>query len=355
MTVRVRPVSSLLLPIAAAWACGGDGPGQPPAPPAEVQVIAARALERPGMASYPATTTAARTAHVATRMAGTVVDVRVDVGSRVTAGEPVVLLDDADLRARLGAVRAGEALARTTHERIARLADDGAASRQELDEAAAALASAVAAVRDAEAQLGYAVVRAPFAGYVTARLVDPGDLATPGRPLLEVQSDGALVAEALLPAGVAGDLRPGDPVEVVVPSSGAAHGARVLRVTPAVEPGSQRFRLEAELEPGPPLGLLPGSFVHLRWPEAASPTVWIPEDAVVRRGQLTGVFSVEDDTLRLRWLRLGETRDGAVEVLAGPPGPLLVARRPDPGWVDATPVSSLVVRGWPDAAAGDAP
>jgi RND family efflux transporter MFP subunit len=355
VTVSVRRAASLLVPLAAAWACGGEPAGQPPAAPAEARGTATRAVERPGIASYPATTAAARTASVATRMAGTVVGVRVDVGSRVQAADPLVVLDAADVRARLESARSHETLARTTHERIGRLADDGAASRQELDEAAAALGSARAAVRDAEAQLGYAVVRAPFAGRVTARLVDPGDLATPGRPLLEVQSDGALLAEALLHAGRADALRPGDSVEVVVPSSGVTHPARVSRVAPAVDPGSQRFRIEAELEPGAPAGLVPGAFVQLRWPDPANPTVWIPQDAVVRRGQLTGVFSVEDGVLRLRWLRLGEARDGAVEVLAGPQGPLLVARDPDPAWIDATPVASLVLRPWPDAEAGEAP
>jgi len=72
----------------------------------------------------------------------------------------------------------------------------------------------------------------------------------------------------------------------------------------------------------------------------------VPSDAIVRRGQLTGVFSIESDTLRLRWVRLGRTRDDAVELLAGPAGDLTVVRHPAPELADGRPVSQVHPEAW---------
>jgi hypothetical protein len=78
-------------------------------------------------------------------------------------------------------------------------------------------------------------------------------------------------------------------------------------------------------------------FARLEIEGGGPETRWMPADAVVRRGQLTGVFVVESDTLRLRWVRLGESRGDAVEVLAGPAGDVRLVRRPAPQLVDGQP------------------
>jgi hypothetical protein len=81
--------------------------------------------------------------------------------------------------------------------------------------------------------------------------------------------------------------------------------------------------------------------VTLSVADAGAGTRWIPADAVVRRGQMAGVFTVEQDSLRLRWLRLGRTVGDAVEVLAGPAGELTVVRSPARELVDGQPVSQM--------------
>ena len=78
-------------------------------------------------------------------------------------------------------------------------------------------------------------------------------------------------------------------------------------------------------------------------PEAEGSTRWIPSDAVVRHGQLTGVFTVEGETLRLRWLRLGRESGGAQEVLAGPAGEMTVVRSPSRDLRDGQPVSTVTL------------
>jgi RND family efflux transporter MFP subunit len=220
---------------------------------------------------------------------------------------------------------------------------DGAASQQELDEVTARQEAAEADLRDARAQAGYAVLRAPFDGVVTARIADPGDLAAPGRPLLSLVGSGAVKVEADLPGGLAGTVEVDDRVSVLFPAQGARVHARVARVVPALTPGSRRFRIEARfLGEVPGQGrIVPGAYVRLLLRETDATTRWIPSDAVVRRGQLTGVFTVEGSELRLRWVRLGGSSGDATELLAGPVGDAPVVRRPGSDLYDGRAVASV--------------
>jgi hypothetical protein len=92
--------------------------------------------------------------------------------------------------------------------------------------------------------------------------------------------------------------------------------------------------------------VLSGAYARLELARVGEGPRWIPADAVVTRGQLTGVFSVEADTLRLRWVRLGQRREGAVELLSGPAGDLTVVRRPTADLFDGRPVSSRREESW---------
>jgi RND family efflux transporter MFP subunit len=276
-------------------------------------------------------------------MSGTVERVSVDVGSRVRAGDVLVALDAADIGARVASARAQRELAERTFTRVENLQRDGAASQQELDQARAGLEAARAMATEAEAQQAYALVRAPFDGVVTQRTVDPGDLALPGRPLFVVMAPGALKVVADLPAHRAGTISVGD--EVQVRAGGSVHAARVTRVVPALGEGSRTFRVEASMV-GAGVDLIPGTYARLEVVVRGEGPRWVPTDAVVERGQLTGVFTVEADTVRLRWVRLGQTRDGAVELLAAPGGDLRVVRRPATDLFDGCPVSSARDEPW---------
>ncbi len=78
----------------------------------------------------------------------------------------------------------------------------------------------------------------------------------------------------------------------------------------------------------------------------ATTTRWIPADAVVSRGQLDGIYALEDDSLRLRWIRVGRHLDDAVELLAGPGTDALLVREPSPEFVDGQPVADVRRADW---------
>lgn len=286
-------------------------------------------------------------AEVATRTAGVVARMAVQVGDRVPAGALLARLDAADVDARIAGAEAREALAARTFTRIENLARDGAASQQELDEARAALAAARAGVEEAGAQGTYVEIRAPFAGVVTARMADAGDLASPGRPLLRLAGDAVKVV-AELPASRVGGVEVGDRVTLSTDSD-VLDGV-VRRVVPALDGASRRFTVE--IEPASREGLMAGAFVRLGLEGGGGPTRWIPEDALVRNGQLTGVFAVEGDTLRLRWVRLGSSRGDAAELLSGPPGELTVVRTPSGQLRDGQPVERATPLPWAPSGVG---
>lgn len=283
-------------------------------------------------------------ADVATRTAGVVARMAVQVGDRVPAGALLARLDAADVDARIVGAEARAELALRTFTRIENLARDGAASQQELDEARAALAAAKAGVDEAGAQGAYVEIRAPFAGVVTARMADAGDLATPGQPLLRLAGEAVKVV-AELPASRVGNVNVGDGVTLST-DSGVTEGV-VRRVVPALDGASRRFTVE--VEPSSREGLMAGAFVRLGLEGGGGSTRWIPLDALVRNGQLTGVFAVEGDTLRLRWVRLGSIRGDAAEVLAGPPGELTVVRTPSGQLMDGQPVERANAVPWAPA------
>lgn len=324
-------------------ACAADEPGRLPMSAEPVAVTVSAVLRAPAVESFPARVVSERTADLATRMSGTVERVLVDVGARVHRGDPLVALDAADIQARVGAARAQEELASRTFQRVENLHRDGAASQQELDQVAAALEGARAQRTEADAQGAYAMVTAPFDGVVTRRMADPGDLAVPGRPLLTVMAPGALKVVAELPASRAGSLEAGRSVRLRI--GDATHAVRITRVVPALGEGSRTFRVEAAFE-GSATGLVPGAYGRLEVQREGEGPRWVPVDAVVDRGQLTGVYAVEADTVRLRWVRLGQRRDDAVELLSGPVGLNGVVRRPAAELFDGRPVSNTSQEPW---------
>lgn len=319
-------------------ACSSDEPGRLPLGDAPAEVTVSAAQRAPAVESFPAAIVSERTAEIATRMSGRVERVLVEVGATVRAGQTLVVLDASDVMARVDAARAGAELAERSHRRVASLAVDGAASEHELDQVTAALAAARAMLAEAEAQEAYAVVKAPFAGLITHRTIDAGDLAGPGQPLLTLVAPGALKVVADIPAHRAGQIRVGDRVRIQLPDA-TVLDASITRSVAALGQGSRTFRVEATLADAP-ANVMPGLYARLEVRREGEGPRWLPTDAIVVRGQLRGVYTVEADTLRLRWVRLGQERDGAVELLAGPVGELIVVRRPAADLFDGQAVSA---------------
>lgn len=298
-----------------------------------------------------------READVATRLSGTVRQVPVDIGSTVAAGAALAILDDADVQAGMQRAEAEAERARAYHRRIASLAADGAATMQERDDALAGMRGAEASLEAARAQLDYVVIRAPFAGAVSARYVDPGDLAVPGMPVVTLVRPGTVEVEIDLPADIAAGIESGDAATVET-TDGRRYPVTARNVSPALDRQSRRARVKLAFDETPDDLPAPGSFVRAQLPGIGTSSLWIPVDALIERGQLTGVYLVEGDHVRLRWVRTGEVRypddpeRGAVEVLAGVEPDDLVVRRPSRGLTDGARVGEVIRVSWTAAEPG---
>jgi RND family efflux transporter MFP subunit len=279
----------------------------------------ATVLEVPGVAEP------VRRATLSTRLSGAVTAVLVQEGARVRQGQVLARIDDRDLRARQTQVEAGIAEADAVHRdaqvqtrRMQALYADSAATRVQLDAAETGLARAEAAARAArasavelEATRAYAEVRAPFAGVVTRRLVDPGAFVAPGAPIVAVEDAGRLRISVTVSPETAGRLQPGDRVRGTIER--AAVEAVVEGVVPAV---GALYTVNAMVDNARGL-YAPGAAATLRLPQGEHRGLLVPAEALIREGDLLGVRVQSDGGTELRWVRAGRVSDGTVEVLSG--------------------------------------
>ena len=163
--------------------------------------------------------------------------------------------------------------------------------------------------------LAYTTITAPFAGVIIAKLVNAGDLATPGTVLLEMEDNRRLQVRTALPESLIARVRMGDRLTVHVPAAGVEVAAAVAEIGPAADPGSRSAAITLDLPQR--ADLRSGQFARVRVPGAAAMALLVPESAVVPSGQMDRVFVIDGDTARLRLVRTGQRRDGLVEILAG--------------------------------------
>lgn len=288
----------------------------PPAAAAPVKVQLVEASAATSSRRVAGTVVAAERATVSSRLAARVTRVLVREGDRVKQGALLVSLAAEDVRGQLAGARAARDAARAHERRIRSLLAEKAATPAELEQAEAQRAQAEAAVAGAEASLGYADLRAPFAGVVQAKRVQPGDFVGPGQPLVELEGSGGLEIQATMSQEEASALKIGQKIAF---EAGSARGtAEVIAIAPGGDPVSHRTLLRARIVEGAG-AVRSGSFARLELPATgpAAAAVSIPRSAVVERGDLTGAFVVEDGRARLRWLAIGEPAGDRVSVRAG--------------------------------------
>jgi RND family efflux transporter MFP subunit len=292
-----------------------------PAPTYEV-----RAESLPIVIPVEGTIAARHRAEISTRLMARVSAVPAELGAVVHAGQPVLRLGLDDVAASRARAEAAVTAARAARHEAARqasrmdtlLAQDAVAPVQRdqahlgLAQAASHLAMAEATLAEVENAAGYARITAPFDAVVVARNVDPGDLATPGQPLLVLESAGPRDAVLAVGADAAAALHPGDAL-TVTSRDGRWATARVRVIAGGADPATRTVEVHATV----PADWATGVAVTGLIPAGARSGVAIPTDAVVRRGQLTGVRVVAGDRTVLRWVRLGRTLGDRVEVLSG--------------------------------------
>ena len=245
------------------------------------------------------------TATITARILAPVREVRVSPGDQVREGQTLIVLDGDDLAAgaraarsaalaaeqgskaaaaELQAAEAGLALARASHDRIAGLQAKRSATAQELDDATATLRSAEARVAGASARAlqaasavesaraasdqastteSFTTIAAPFDGMVTEKMVEPGNMASPGMPLLRLEDTRGFRLEVRVDESRIGQIRNGDSVPVFLGTGTTSITGTVVEVSRAVDADARAFLVKIALPDAP--GLRSGEFGKARF------------------------------------------------------------------------------------------
>lgn len=340
--------------------CGGSDTKQGPAPAAQaarVKALPLAAQQWQRRVEGMGTVEARVESVIAAKAMGYIQAVRVREGDRVSAGQTLVEISAQELQAGadqakaaqqearsaqaevesgVAAAEAQAVLARATHQRMRNLHERKSLSDQEFEEASARLAAAEAglrmaqarreqvsgkilqasaAVAAAESQLSYLRITAPFAGIVTARMAEPGGLASPGMPLLKLEQTGNYRLVASFPESVLRQVKTGQRIPVEIAAIDMNVEGVVAELVPMVDPQTRTFPVKISL---PAHSLVrSGLFGVARLAGDSASVLAVPVSAVRAHGQLTVVFVAEDGRAHGRMVQLGEQRDGQREVLAG--------------------------------------
>ncbi|KAF1695327.1 efflux transporter periplasmic adaptor subunit [Pseudoxanthomonas koreensis] len=289
----------------------------------ETQVVSTAADG--GARAWDGVVEAVREAGLTAQTRGRVAEVLHDVNDRVAAGEVLVRLTAVEQQAGVDAARAQLQLAEATYRRMAGLAENQYVSKMQLDQARAERDAARARLVDAGQQSTYTTIRAPYAGIVSAREVEPGESVGIGQPLMTVFAPDALRIELSVPQSDADAIR-ADPAARIAFDDGRNVGATDGVVFPAADVATHAVRVRVQLPQLAPAPQ-PGMTAKVAFPAlagAARPRV--PASSLVRRGEVNAVYVLANGRLMLRQLRLGARDGDSVEVIAGlEPGEVIAA------------------------------
>jgi len=249
------------------------------------------------------------------KVSGKVDQMLVVPGQQVKTGELLAHIDAREVQARLDQAVALKQQAEADLKRFASLLEQKILAQAEYDNAQAKARVAQAAVVEAEALLGYTKVVAPFDGVITRKHADVGDLATPGKPLLELEDPHTLRLEADVPEAVVSKVALGDKLTIRIAALESELEGVVSEIAPTSDPGSRTFLVKLDLVPKP--GLRAGQFGRVAMPVGETLALRVPAGAVLLRGQMEIVFVVGDGHAQLRLVKTGKRFGDEVELISG--------------------------------------
>jgi len=278
------------------------------------------------------TVEAVHQATLSAQTSGRVAEVLFDVNDYVEAGSVLVRFSNTEQKAaleqaeaNLEAAEAAYRQAEAEYRRIRDVFEKKLVSKSDMDRATsqrdaarARLKAAESAVKSARQQYEYTIVRAPYAGIVTQRFIEPGESVNPGQPLMAGLSLDRLRVQVDVPQSMVAAIRAHRKASIWLD----AEGSRILageRVTifPFADPASRTFRVRVDL-PQAETGLFPGEFVKTAFVTETVERLLVPWSAVMVRSELVSVYVMDDaGRVSLRQIRLGNRHADRVEVLTG--------------------------------------
>ncbi len=327
---------ALSVAVSALAACGGKQPasGSASAPPPLASSVV-HAQQASSEQVWDGVVEAVNQVTITAQTNARVTELPYEVGAVVAKGAVLVRFSDVEQKSARNAAQAQIAAAQATYkdaqasfERIAAVYAKGYVSTAQMDQQRAARDAAKAALEAARAQLSavgqaldYTVLRAPFAGIITRRLVRVGEAVQAGppspQPLIQLQALEDLRVNVQVPQSVVDAIRTHHSAEVRW-GDAAVHSvtATSVEVFPYADPDTHSFNVRLTLPAGK-IGLYPGMTVKVAFAMGEAKRLRVPAATLVQRGELVGVYVVDNHGVVLRQVRTGNRDGDQVEVLAG--------------------------------------
>lgn len=337
--ILVSGLTSLLL----LAGCHSGGKTETPAVPSvPARVVESRQQSVDSLLPVTGAVHARQSATISAQVMGRIERVLVHEGDSVRAGQTLVILESAGLRSSVAQAQAGlqaaehaqtaahsqSELAASTLARFRQLQAQRSVSPQEIDEVSRRAEAARAQYEAAQAQtdaaraqaagartmLGYSRLTAPFAGVVTARMADPGTLAAPGLPLLQIDQAGPLELQVSVDESALSAVHRGAQLPVAI--AGRQSTGKVTEILPAAEAASHSFLVKVALPPAPLIRA--GMYGSASLSTGRRQAILAPRSAIVDRGSLQCAYVLDARGIaQLRYLTLGAVQGAQVEVLSG--------------------------------------
>jgi RND family efflux transporter MFP subunit len=277
-----------------------------------------------------------KTAMISTRMMGFITGIKVKTGDNVKSGQLVTISNEDIIAKRAQAVsmltEAEAALkdAKKDYERYTQLFQQQSASQKELENITLnynSIKSKAEAARqmknEAEAQLAYANLTAPFDGVVTQKNMDAGSMANPGVPILVIEQSGSFQVNTSVTESDIDQIKVGADAKVIIESIDKIIAAKVSEVSPSSQMSGGQYLIKISIPDHEKSSLHSGMFAKVLISisgQSANLTqqIMVPATAIVSKDQLNGLYTIsQNKTALLRWVKLGSKQGDNVEVLSG--------------------------------------
>jgi len=255
---------------------------------------------------------------VAPQIAGRVVSLDIAQGKVMQRGTILVRLDDSIQKAALAAAEAALTNARDIYQRDRQVIKTGGVSEQQLQSDKTAVQQAQAQVRQAQVNLQYTTIRAPFTGVIGLRQVSLGAYLKAGDAIVGISQLDPLFMDFELPQQTIGRIMLGQKASFAVPGLNGEFEGSVTTIDPTLDIASRNVHVQATV-PNPKLLLKPGMFTRVRLIVGTKPeTLFVPAQTLVAEGDARYVWVVTpDDRAQRRSVKVGVYRNNWVEIISG--------------------------------------
>jgi RND family efflux transporter MFP subunit len=303
---------------------------QPPLPSVTVEVKKVQDELVRSRIEVVGTIEAVERASISARISGQIIELPVVLGSKVQKGDVLVKISAGEISAKVLQADAQLSQARRNLAREKKLQKQGASTQETVKSLRDVTRIAEAAYKEAQTMLDYTIITAPFSGTITNKIANIGDLASPGKLLLQIENGEELQVLAQVPEALLLKVSVGDILSVEIPAADLTLTGEVAEVAPAANPMSRTAPVKINIISGPNLRV--GQFARIALEGSGDSTIMLVESGVQFRGQMEIVFVVDEKEkiARMRLVKTGIAYDGEIEIISGlDPGELVVVSSAD--------------------------